>query len=80
MKNEFFSDPLEVRPWRALGTNQPVSHKSQLRDWNFHFWLAHALKPIHFLNAYDNSYSKMTKEHKYKDKDDYKDIDKDKDA
>ena len=30
-------------------------------------------KPIHFRKAYDNSYSKMNKEHKYKDKDEYKD-------
>ena len=39
-------------------------------------------KPIHFLKAYDNSYSKMNREHKYKDKDkdEYKDNDKDKDA
>ena len=37
-------------------------------------------KPIHFLKAYDNSYSKMNWEHKYKDKDEYKDNDKDKDA
>ena len=29
-------------------------------------------KPIHFLKAYDNSYSKMNREHKYKDKDEYK--------
>ena len=34
-------------------------------------------KPIHILKAYDNSYSKMNKEHKYKDKDEYKDNDKD---
>ena len=37
-------------------------------------------KPIHFLKAYDKSYSKMNSEHKYKDKDKYKDNDKDKDA
>ena len=37
-------------------------------------------KPIHFLKAYDDSYSKMNKEYKYKDKDEYKDNDKDKDA
>ena len=37
-------------------------------------------KPIHFQKAYDNSYSKMNKEHKYKDKDECKDNDKDKDA
>ena len=29
-------------------------------------------KPIHFLKAYDISYSKMNKENKYKDKDEYK--------
>ena len=34
-------------------------------------------KPIHFLKAYDNSYSKMNREHKYKDKDECKDNDKD---
>ena len=34
-------------------------------------------KPIHFLRAYDDSCSKMNKEHKYKDKDEYKDNDKD---
>ena len=38
------------------------------------------LKPIHFLKAYDSSYSKINKEDKYKDKDEYKDNDKDKDA
>ena len=43
-------------------------------------FFSQAPKPIHFLNAYDNSYSKMNKEHKYKDKDEYKDNDKDKDA
>ena len=37
-------------------------------------------KPIHFLKAYDDSYSKMKKEHKYKGKDKYKDNDKDKDT
>ena len=36
-------------------------------------------KPMHFLKAYDNSYSKMNKEHKYKNKDEYKENDKDKD-
>ena len=37
-------------------------------------------EPKHFLKAYDNSYSKMYKEHKYKDQDEYKDNDKDKDV
>ena len=45
-----------------------------------HFYLPQTLKPIHFLKAYDSSYSKMNKEHKYKDKDEYKDNDKDKGA
>ena len=36
---------------------------------NLHFYLPQTPKPIHFLKAYDNSYSKMNKEHKYKDKD-----------
>ena len=35
-------------------------------------------KPIHFQKAYDNSYSKMNREHKCKDKDKYNDKDKDK--
>ena len=42
--------------------------------------VAHTPNPIHFLKAYDNSYSKMNREHTYKDKDEYKDNDKDKDA
>ena len=37
----------------------------------------HGLMAIHFLKAYDNSYSKMNREHKYTDKDEYKDKDKD---
>ena len=37
-------------------------------------------KPIHILKAYDNSYSKMKKEQKCKDEDDYKDYDKEKDG
>ena len=37
-------------------------------------------KPKNFVKAYDNSYSKINKEHKYKDQDEYKDNDKDKDA
>ena len=41
-----------------------------------HFYLPQTPKPIHFLKAYDKSYSTMNKEHKYKDKDN----DKDKDA
>ena len=45
-----------------------------------HFYLPHTPKPIHFLKAYDNSYSKMNIEHKYKDKDEYKDNDEHKDV
>ena len=37
-------------------------------------------KPIHFLKAYDDSYSKKNREYKYKDKDEYKDNDKNKDT
>ena len=46
---------------------------------NVHFYFPQTPKPIHFLKAYDNSYSKMKKEHKYKDEDEYKDNDNDKD-
>ena len=35
---------------------------------------------IHILKAYDESYSKIIREHKYKDKDNDKDKDKDKDT
>ena len=41
-----------------------------------HFYLPQTPKPIHFLKAYDNSYSKMNREHKYKDKDKDKDAEK----
>ena len=42
-----------------------------------HFYLPQTPQPIHFPKAYDNSYSKTNREHKYKDKDEYKDNDKD---
>ena len=35
---------------------------------------------VHILKAYDESYSKIIREHKYKDKDNDKDNDKDKDT
>ena len=34
-----------------------------------HFYLPQTPQPIHFPKAYDNSYSKTNREHKYKDKD-----------
>ena len=45
-----------------------------------HFYLLQTTQPIHFLKAYENSYSNTNREHKYKDKDECKDNDKDKDA
>ena len=45
-----------------------------------HFYLLETSQPIHFLKAYENSYSNTNREHKYKDKDECKDNDKDKDA
>ena len=45
-----------------------------------HFYLLQTSKLIHFLKAYENSYSNTNSEHKYKDKDECKDNDKDKDA
>ena len=45
-----------------------------------HFYLPQTPQPIHFLKAYDNSYSKTNREHKYKDKDEDKENDKDKDG
>ena len=45
-----------------------------------HFYLLQTSQPIHFLKAYENSYSNTNREHKYKDKDECKDNDKDKDA
>ena len=45
-----------------------------------HFYLLQTSKPIHFLKAYEKSYSNTNSEHKYKDKYEYKDNDKDKDT
>ena len=45
-----------------------------------HFYLPQTPQPIHFPKAYDNSFSKTNREHKYKGKNEYKDNDKDKDT
>ena len=57
-----------------------VQYRGQLRNQKFQPPLPQTPKPIHILKAYDNSYSKMKKEQKCKDEDDYKDYDKEKDA
>ena len=72
--------------WRAF----PAKHKFAAFPLNFQFSSIlliyksamlellisafHGLMAIHFLKAYDNSYSKMNREHKYKDKDEYQKI------
>ena len=55
----------------------PTTLSSEIESCSL--WQSHALKPIHFLKAHVNSYSKTATWHKYKDKDNYKYEDKDKD-
>ena len=61
----------------VLSTHPPTTLSSEIESVSL--WQAHALKPIHFLKAHVNSYSKTATWHKYKDKDNYKYEDKDKD-
>ena len=83
--NKLFVGPIGYRPTSCfflllllllLLLLQSLSSSSSFH----HFYLHETSQPIHFLKAYDNSYSKTNREHKYKDKDECKDNDKDKDA
>ena len=54
------------RQWQ-LQIRRRIQRQRQ-RDWKLHFRQSQALKPIHFLKAHVNSYSKTATWHKYKDK------------
>ena len=45
-----------------------------------HYFCSQTSITIHILKAYDESYSKIVRGHKHKDKHNYKDNDKDKDT
>ena len=69
----------EVRPQSPLlKLFLEFYHNSFGKKLPFHQGLSVLIRfqSIHFLKAYDNSYSKMNFEHKYKGKYEYKDNDK----